>query len=373
MSGRQKKRRSYERERVCVCVCVKMSMTADPGSGGGMGGAGILDGSAQQRMMEESFREFCARPENRELMEAHQKKEMKKQEKQRARMEAERFQDVVLSSEYDAQKSIAPFLKYPVLRKIIQTFTNDPSGDFGRWATNERVLSMLRAAKEVIDEGRMSEYELETVMMRYITAGFGDASSGGAGNEEDIAKAKAQNRINMSEEEFKLRTRQQVRLTTDQLVGPLNEHLKERSKGNDRYRAGQLDAAAEHYTKALSIVEYIVGVSSADQHEIDINKVTALLNLAAVSIEKKEFGAAVTFCTKAIKVSPKNLKAFVRRCKAHIGRRNYDDAKKDIESIRLLDPYGNDAAELEQKLKRQMRSDNTKDKDFYKNVVRTSA
>ena len=100
-----------------------------------------------------------------------------------------------------------------------------------------------------------------------------------------VAKAKVQNRINMSEEEFKLRTRQQVRLTTDQLVGPLNEHLKERSKGNERYRARQLDAATEHYTKALSIVEYIVGVSSADQHEIDINKVTALLNLAAVSIE----------------------------------------------------------------------------------------
>ncbi len=34
-----------------------------------------------------------------------------------------------------------------------QTFTNDPSGDFGKWAQNPRVIEMLREAKRLMDEG----------------------------------------------------------------------------------------------------------------------------------------------------------------------------------------------------------------------------
>lgn len=59
----------------------------------------------------------------------------------------------VLASEYEAQKAVAPFLHTPVLRRIVQTFTNDERGDFGKWATNPRVIEMLREAQRIIDEG----------------------------------------------------------------------------------------------------------------------------------------------------------------------------------------------------------------------------
>ena len=59
----------------------------------------------------------------------------------------------MLESEYEAQKNIAPFLKYPVLRRIIQTFTNDQQGDFSKWACNPHVIEMLGEAKRLIDEG----------------------------------------------------------------------------------------------------------------------------------------------------------------------------------------------------------------------------
>lgn len=112
----------------------------------------------------------------------------------------------MLEAEYDAQRNIAPFLENRVLRRIVQvglwqlchwcgavwrraqlvsaageqmlrcithkrspaqprpaprpsaplplqTFTNDPSGDFGKWAQNPRVIEMLREAKRLMDEG----------------------------------------------------------------------------------------------------------------------------------------------------------------------------------------------------------------------------
>ena len=68
-------------------------ITGMPDSMGGSGIGGMLDGS-DQRAMEESFKEFCNRPENRTLMEKHQKKEYKNAEKRRMREEAMRFQQV---------------------------------------------------------------------------------------------------------------------------------------------------------------------------------------------------------------------------------------------------------------------------------------
>ncbi len=48
----------------------------------------------------------------------------------------------VLKTDLDTQKAIGPYLKNPVLRRVIQTFTNDPEGDVSRWATNPEACSL---------------------------------------------------------------------------------------------------------------------------------------------------------------------------------------------------------------------------------------
>ena len=50
----------------------------------------------------------------------------------------------VLKTDLDTQKAIGPYLKNPVLRRVIQTFTNDPEGDVSRWATNPEACSLLQ-------------------------------------------------------------------------------------------------------------------------------------------------------------------------------------------------------------------------------------
>ena len=71
----------------------------------------------------------------------------------------------VLEAEYDVQKAIAPFLKIPALRTIVQTFTNDVDGDFQKWAGNASVLEMLTQAKRLLDEGHMTEAEMERTFL----------------------------------------------------------------------------------------------------------------------------------------------------------------------------------------------------------------
>lgn len=49
-----------------------------------------------------------------------------------------------------------------------------------------------------------------------------------------------------------------------------------------------------------------------------------LLNLAAGHIALKEFGAATRRCNEAVDLDPQNIKALLRRAKAHTGRREYE-------------------------------------------------
>ena len=51
---------------------------------------------------------------------------------------------------------VQPFLESRVLRKIVQSFCNDPQSDFTKWAKNPLVLRMLKQAKAALDEGRMT-------------------------------------------------------------------------------------------------------------------------------------------------------------------------------------------------------------------------
>ena len=147
-----------------------------------------------------SFKEFCTRPENAPLVAKQQKKEISDVMKLEARVSlarrlgaacllcgvrlsrrslahgalpqvsAERFQECVLSSDVEAQRNVAPFLEIPALRRIVQTLTNDPRGDFAQWATNPRIMDMLHQCKAMLDEGRVTEAEVEHTMLSYVKA-----------------------------------------------------------------------------------------------------------------------------------------------------------------------------------------------------------
>lgn len=82
----------------------------------------------------------------------------------------ERFCLQVLEADYSAQRNVAPFLKIPVLRRIVQTFTNDEHEDFGRWAHNPLAIQMLQQAKDLLDEGRMTEAEMEALLLSQMQA-----------------------------------------------------------------------------------------------------------------------------------------------------------------------------------------------------------
>lgn len=85
----------------------------------------------------------------------------------------------MLEAEYCAQQNVAPFLKYPVLRKVVQTFTNDEHEDFGRWANNPLAIQMLQQARDLLESGRVTDVEMEAHLLRQLQASHGLGSCAG--------------------------------------------------------------------------------------------------------------------------------------------------------------------------------------------------
>lgn len=99
--------------------------------------------------------------------------------------------------------------------------------------------------------------------------------------------------------------------------------LTQRRQGNILYQESRFADALKHYSSAMSMVEPITGRADQEQQEVDANLVKVYLNIAAVHLQQQHHGAAITWCTKALKKDRSNKKALLRRAKAHLGRHNY--------------------------------------------------
>ena len=63
---------------------------------------------------------------------------------------------------------MTPFFGHRALRRIIQTFTNDESQDFDKWATNPLVAHMLTQAKDLLKSGQLSEKDVEQALLTQL-------------------------------------------------------------------------------------------------------------------------------------------------------------------------------------------------------------
>lgn len=231
------------------------------------------------------------------------------------------FREKVLAADYEAQRNVAPFLENPVLRRIVKTFTNDERGDFAKWACNPRVLEMLREAKKAMDEGRLTEKEVEHIMVGSLTRR--KATEGSTSPTSDATRGGASADIGQ----------RQVPVETGNLVSALNEHVQLRMLGNQLYESQSFVEALQKYTEALSIVNLVRGTNDGDQGEIDKNRMATLMNIAAVNMATQDFGAAISRLTEANRILPNHPKLLMRRARAFTERGDFANARADIDVV----------------------------------------
>lgn len=296
---------------------------------------------------ERQFKEFCQRPENAPVVAEHQRQELRKLDRVHHRCDAMEFRDAVLSADEEAQRNVAPFLRTRVLRTLVSTFKNDEHGDFSKWANNPRVIEMLKTMQEAIDEGRVTETDVEQTMVNYLSDSANDGH-----------------------DKFKKATTREANLETKDLVGALNEQLTLRFQGNDLYKARQFDEAHQAYTKALGIMNLVKARNPSDAQEVRKNRLACLANLGACCMEMKLFGEAIGHLDEYLLTDPENVRIVMRRGRAHAGRGDFIEAKRDFSSCVALNPFDFEAQEALDALRRDYRADARRRKDLAKKYVR---
>lgn len=112
------------------------------------------------------------------MVEKTQRQEIRKMRRSEEQDAAVRFREAVLSASPEAQRNVAPFLATPVLRNLVRSLTNDEYGDFDRWATNPLILRMLGEAKKMMEDGRLSEAEVERLIIAQAKVRDGEVGTG---------------------------------------------------------------------------------------------------------------------------------------------------------------------------------------------------
>jgi hypothetical protein len=78
-----------------------------------------------------------------------------------------------------------------------------------------------------------------------------------------------------------------IQISNTPVLWLLSLQLSERQAGNKAYKQQQYAAALQHYQRARAVVNFVVGCSADEQAEVQANKATVLLNIAAVHMAQQ--------------------------------------------------------------------------------------
>ena len=111
---------------------------------------------------------------------------------------------------------------------------------------------------------------------------------------------------------------------------------KLKAEGNDLYKAGENEAAAQKYGQALQFFEDLMlkeKPNDVDWRELDVERRPLLLNFVQCQLKLGQFYSAIEHATTILSSDPENVKARYRRAKAHVGAWNVVEAKGDYQHL----------------------------------------
>lgn len=100
-----------------------------------------------------------------------------------------------------------------------------------------------------------------------------------------------------------------------------------RLDGNEFFKRQDYEMAGAHYQKALIFFEYTFPDTPEQEKDLDQNKLSTHLNLAAVHLELKNFRDCIVQCDQALKIQHNCAKAFFRKAQAELQLDEFDAAE----------------------------------------------
>jgi AH receptor-interacting protein len=137
---------------------------------------------------------------------------------------------------------------------------------------------------------------------------------------------------------------------------------KLKESGNRLYKEGKIEEASALYGKAIYLLEQLQLKEKPGEEEwkeLEGQKLPLLSNFAQCRLTLKDYYSCIKHTTEILEKDPKNIKAFFRRGKSHAAVFNFEEAKRDFDQVKELDPTMTSAVEKEVKIMNQVRQRKT--------------
>lgn len=116
---------------------------------------------------------------------------------------------------------------------------------------------------------------------------------------------------------------------------------KLKEEGNQLYKQRKIDEASHVYGKALLMLEQLQLKEKAgdeEWNELESQRIPLLSNFAQCRLSLKDYYPVINYTSQIIDKDPKNIKAWFRRGKAHAALFNFEEARRDFDEVKQLDP-----------------------------------
>ena len=107
-----------------------------------------------------------------------------------------------------------------------------------------------------------------------------------------------------------------------------------KDEGNVKFKEKKLREAENLYRDGIYHMD---NVKKEDEEATKL-RITLHQNLSLVLNQQGNYSQTILFCTKAIKIDPKALKAYYFRSQAYMKTKQYDEAIEDLKTAIKLNP-----------------------------------
>ncbi|CBJ25702.1 Heat shock protein 70 [Ectocarpus siliculosus] len=141
--------------------------------------------------------------------------------------------------------------------------------------------------------------------------------------------------------------------------------MKNKEEGTELFKGQNYRQAGARYSKALTHAAKMFDLNAEEQKEVHAVQLSLYLNLAQCYLKLQSWDQVVNNCTLALKLDAESSKALYRRAYARFTKKDYDNAKTDLDKALAYAPGDKAVATLLKKVDSVLKKQQEKEKKMW--------
>ncbi|CAM9428836.1 unnamed protein product [Ectocarpus sp. 8 AP-2014] len=141
--------------------------------------------------------------------------------------------------------------------------------------------------------------------------------------------------------------------------------MKNKEEGTELFKGQNYRQAGARYSKALTHAAKMFDLNAEEQKEVHAVQLSLYLNLAQCYVKLQSWDQVVNNCTLALKLDAESSKALYRRAYARFAKKDYDNAKTDLDKAQACAPGDKAVATLLKKVDSVLKKQQEKEKKMW--------